>query len=198
MIKPFHLLPLKLAAGAVLITSKCLLAADMKDGTELSATTPAFEAVSITNSFKDYYRENELSVDGFGLAAYGESTVDQSGSRIRHHTLLGAGAGVNYFFTRNIGVGADMGSENTTGPFIDNAAANLIWRLPLGRKGLAPYIFGGAGRHFGPIRTWFGLAGAGMEYRYNPHLGVFLDVRGVLPDKTKNSGIARLGMRFDF
>jgi hypothetical protein len=147
----------------------------------------------------DIYRASELSVDMFGTASIGKYTIDHpSNARVRNNTQLGAGAGMNYFFTRNIGIGAEAYSENTTGTFIDSASANLTLRLPLGQSGFAPYAFGGGGRHFDAVKTWFGQAGAGIEYRFTPHIGVFLDARGVVPTETKYYGVARLGMRFAF
>jgi hypothetical protein len=147
----------------------------------------------------DLYRANELSVDAFGTASIGKYTLDHpSGDRVRHNARLGAGAGINYFFTRNIGIGADAYSENTTGTFVDSASANLTLRLPLGQSGFAPYVFGGGGRHFDALKEWFAQAGAGMEYRFNPHIGIFIDARGVLPDEARYYGVARLGMRFAF
>jgi hypothetical protein len=44
----------------------------------------------------------------------------------------------------------------------------------------------------------FGQAGAGMEYRFTPHVGVFLDARAVWPNETKYYGVARAGLRFAF
>ena len=111
---------------------------------------------------------------------------------------LGGGLGLNYFFTRNLGVGAEAYSENTTGTFIDNASGNLILRLPLGQCGFAPYIFGGGGHQFDAAKLWFGQGGAGLEYRFTPHIGMFLDARMVWPNETKYYGVARLGVRFAF
>jgi len=160
---------------------------------------------SVTNSQSlqydqnKYYRCNELSLDGFGTASLGEYTIDHlSSDRVRQNTEFGAGAGVNYFITRNIGIGAEAYSENTTGTFIDNASGNLILRLPLGQSGFAPYAFGGGGHQFDMAKLWFGQAGAGMEYRFTRHVGVFLDARMVWPNETKYYGVARLGMRFAF
>jgi len=147
----------------------------------------------------DYYRSSELSVDVFGTASLGKYTIDHwSGSRVRHNARLGAGLGLSYFITRNIGIGADAYSENTTGVFVDSASANLILRLPLGQSGFAPYAFGGGGRQFDMAKVWFGQIGAGMEYRFTPKVGVFMDARWVLPDETKYYGVARLGVRFAF
>lgn len=147
----------------------------------------------------ELYRESELSVDVFGSASLGRSTIDHlSSSRIRHNARLGAGVGLNYFFTQMIGVGADVYSENTDGAFIDSASANLILRFPLGTSGFAPYAFGGGGHRFDGAEAWFAQVGGGMEYRFTPQVGVFFDARWVIPDETKYYGVARLGMRFSF
>jgi hypothetical protein len=147
----------------------------------------------------DYYRASELSMDVFGTASIGKYTIDHlSNTRIRQNTKLGAGLGLNYFITRNIGIGAEAYSENTTGVFVDSASANLILRLPLGQSGFAPYVFGGGGHQFDMLKLWFGQAGVGMEYRFCPHLGIFIDARGVVPNETKYYGVARLGLRIAF
>lgn len=147
----------------------------------------------------DYYRASELSVDAFGSGSIGKYTIDNlSGDRIRHNTRLGVGAGLSYFFTRNIGVGGEAYSENTTGTFVDSASANLILRLPLGQSGFAPYAYGGGGRQFDNAKSWFAQLGAGMEYRFTPNIGVFVDARWVLPDEEKYYGVGRLGLRFAF
>jgi hypothetical protein len=146
-----------------------------------------------------FYRCNELSLDGFGSASLGEYTLTHpSGDRIRQNTQFGVGAGINYFITRNIGIGGDAYSENTTGAFIDSTSASLILRLPLGQSGFAPYAFGGGGHQFDMAQLWFGQFGAGMEYRFTRHVGVFLDARCVVPSETKYYGVGRLGVRFAF
>ncbi len=147
----------------------------------------------------DFYRANEFSLDGFGTASLGRYTLDHmSGERVRKNSEFGAGAGINYFFTRYLGIGADAYSENTTGVFIDSASANLILRLPLGQSGFAPYVFGGGGHQFDLGKVWFAQIGTGMEYRFTRHVGAFLDARWVLPNETKYYGVARLGVRFAF
>jgi hypothetical protein len=147
----------------------------------------------------DLYRSNEISVDAFGSASLGKYSIEHiSGSRVRHDTRLGAGLGLNYFFTRNIGLSADAYSEDTTGAFVDSLSASLNVRFPLGKSGFAPYVFGGGGYQFDLAEVWFVQAGAGMEYRFTPNVGAFLDARWVLPDETKYYGVARLGLRFAF
>ena len=190
--------PLTLAAivSTMLMTSTSLRAQDTNSS---SGTSSAMGSETASNDQGELYRANELSLDAFGSGSLGKYSIDHlSGHRVRHDTQLGAGLGINYFFIRYIGIGADAYSENTTGSVVDSASANVILRLPLGKSGFAPYVFGGGGFHFDSIRTQFAQAGAGMEYRFCPHMGVFIDGRGVLPDHTPDYGVARLGLSFAF
>ena len=163
------------------------------------AVKSALGAENASNDAGEYYRAKEFSVDAFGTASLGKYSINNlSNARIRHDTRLGVGVGLSYFITRNLGVSADAYSENTTGAFVDSTSANLTLRLPLGQSGFAPYVFGGGGRQFDLTKVWFAQVGAGMEYRFSPKVGVFLDARWVLPDETKYYGVARLGVRFAF
>ncbi len=163
------------------------------------AAKAAWGQNNVSNTQGDLYQAYELSVDGFGTASVGAYTLDHlSNNRIRQNTEFGAGAGVNYFITQNIGLGAEAYSENTSGVFIDNASGSLILRLPLGQSGIAPYVFGGGGHQFDAAKLWFGQAGAGLEYRFTQHVGIFLDARAVWPNETKYYGVARAGLRFAF
>lgn len=147
----------------------------------------------------DRYRAHELSMDVFGSASLGKYSVDHlSTARIRHNTRLGVGLGLTYFITRNIGIGAEAYSEDTSGPFIDSASANLTLRLPVGQSGFAPYVFGGGGQQFDLNELSFGQAGVGFEYRFTPKVGIFTDARMVWPTETQYFGVARLGLRFAF
>ena len=162
------------------------------------AATSALAQDNVSNNQGDY-RSNELSVDAFGTGSLGEYTLQHlSSDRVRQNVRFGVGAGINYFFTRNIGIGADAYSENTTGAFVDSASASLILRLPLGQSGFAPYAFGGGGHQFDMAQLWFGQFGAGMEYRFTPHVGIFVDARAVVPNETRYYGVGRLGLRFAF
>jgi hypothetical protein len=189
---------LVMAAGAILATGTSLRASDTSSSGS-SVQQPALGAETVSNDQDDYYRSCELSMDAFGTASLGKYTLNHlSNARVRQNTRLGAGVGLSYFITRNIGIGAEAYSENTTGVFVDSASANLILRLPLSQSGFAPYVFGGGGHQFDRLKVWFGQAGVGMEYRFCPHVGVFVDARGVVPNETKYYGVARLGLRVAF
>jgi hypothetical protein len=47
-------------------------------------------------------------------------------------------------------------------------------------------------------QLWFGQFGGGMEFRFTPHVGIFIDARAVVPNETKYYGVGRVGMRFAF
>ncbi len=145
------------------------------------------------------YRAHEWSLDAFGSGSLSRYTIDHvSRARVQQNTRLGIGGGVNYFFSQNMGLGADVYAEDTHGSVIDSASVNFIYRLPLGQGGFAPYLLGGGGRHFDSVKTWFAQVGAGLEYRFTPHVGVFTDLRAVVPSETKYYGLGRVGMRFAF
>ena len=163
------------------------------------ASLSTLAAGTISSNPGDLYRDKELSFDAFGSASLGNYTLNNfTGERARQNVRFGAGGGINYFMSRNFGIGVDGYSENTSGPFVDNVSANLILRFPLGQSGFSPYIFGGGGYQFDQAKLWSGQAGVGMEYRFTPHMGIFLDARGVLPNETKYYGVGRLGMRMSF
>jgi opacity protein-like surface antigen len=151
----------------------------------------------------EIYRANEFSLDAFGTASEGEYTFEHlasiSPNTVKQDTKWGAGAGVNYFATHYLGIGAEgYWQDNSGQPFVNSASGNLMLRLPLGQSGFAPYALGGGGHQFDGGKYWFGQAGAGLEYRFCMNVGMFLDARAVWPDETKTYGVARLGLRFSF
>ena len=162
-------------------------------------STAVAMAQSGDSSSDELFRARETSVDAFGTISVGQRTIDNlSGNRIGDDGELGAGVGLNHFYTRYLGLGADAYSENTDGGFIDNASANVILRLPIDDLHLAPYVFGGGGYQFEPGEVAFGQAGAGLELRFNRDFGIFADTRYVMTDGTENFGVGRAGVRLAF
>lgn len=163
------------------------------------ASDPTFGAERNQFASPGKYQANEATIDLFGSGTVGQQTINNiTKVRVNRDIRLGAGVGMNYFLTRNIGFGVAGYSDNIGHSFVDNASASLIGRFPLGGSGFAPYVFGGGGRQFDPTELWFGHAGAGMEYRFTPTLGVFVDARYVFTDGTKNYGQGRVGLRLGF
>jgi len=130
------------------------------------------------------FRAHELSLDMFGQYTDGNSP-DHAGP-IRDHGW-GGGIGLNYFFTRQLGIGADAAwlaaaqapYSGTTGrTTIHNFSASLIWRFPIDRICTAPYIFAGGGVAAEGDQWATAHVGAGIEHRIVPNkVGIFSDAR---------------------
>jgi hypothetical protein len=144
------------------------------------------------------FTANEFSVDLFGSYWHGQNRVeDVFDTNIRRGTW-GGGVGVNYFLTREIGLGGDFNIPDNDGNFIDSASGSLILRLPIESAGLAPYVFGGGTRLTDRTWEWAGHAGIGLEFRMNPITGIFADARYVWPEDSGDSLLLRAGLRLVF
>jgi len=92
------------------------------------------------------YRNHELQLDLYGTYAteFGGNT-----NAVPDHAWGGGGA-INYFFTRNVGLGVEgqamhLAFTNDTAGLV---AANLYFRYPVGTSGFAPYLYAGTGAFF--------------------------------------------------
>src|SRR5438067_12287272 len=73
-----------------------------------------------------YYTANELSLDLFGSYVAAERHfTDLFDTNIRHGNW-GGGVGLNYFITREIGLGGDINIGKNGGKFVDQALGSLI------------------------------------------------------------------------
>lgn len=134
----------------------------------------------------DLYRAQEGSFDVFGF--YGSRDKDG------RDDAWGMGVGLNYFFSKYFGVGADTYFDAFDVPYLLNGQG--IFRYPIERTGLAPYVFGGGGRQWQHSPQWLADVGVGIEYRIKPHVGAFFDAREVFPDRTRDYAVLRFGFRF--
>lgn len=125
----------------------------------------------------------------WSLSLYG-SYVDKPNSDI------GPGAGISYFLTRHLGVGAFTYFENWEGTFIDNMSLEGYFRWPLDRLHLAPYGLVAFGYSFETEES-FGAIGAGAEWRISKW-GVFGDLRWLVNDDTRDGVGVRIGARLVF
>ena len=159
----------------------------MKEKKLILSTIAAFVALGTSGhaADDDLFRANEFSLSLFG------SYVDKDDADIA------PGAGVNYFFTKHIGIGASTHWENYEGTFIDNMSGEAYFRFPLDRINLAPYGLVGFGYSFETEES-FGMFGGGAEFRFNEKWGVFGDLRWQMNDDTDDAIGVRLGMRLVF
>lgn len=143
------------------------------------------------------YHAQEASVDLYGVGLLHSSDFN-NGYRARHDLKFGGGAGLNLFFTRFLGIGGDFDSITFKHSFVDTTTGNLIFRIPIGNTGLAPYIFAGAGYQFQGIDQIVGGGGVGIEFRFVQHFSIFVDARYLAAVKTEDFGMGRAGVRLSF
>jgi hypothetical protein len=139
------------------------------------------------------FNENEWSADVFALYAF-EASDGAYGDG------FGPGLGINYFFSRFVGVGVEGYGWNGDGN-ITAISGNVILRYPMDELRLAPYLIGGVGGNFGADNVEDqvnGSAGLGLEYRIIKNWSVFTDARYVVTSESNDYGIARAGVRFSF
>lgn len=152
------------------------------------------------------YTGQEVSLDLFGSYINPEGKFSDLFETNIRHGFFGGGAGLNYFFTPVLGLGADfnMSAKRDTGlPLVDQVLGDLVLRLPLGNSGVAPYLIGSGGRAFGggglPWQWVYG-GGVGLEYRWNPVTGIFTDARFLWAEKgtVYNRLLIRAGLKIVF
>ena len=186
----------------IIITGTALL---FVVGTSLRAqdtnttTTTTTTTMTYAQNPDEMYRASEISLGAFGMGTVGERTLDHfNHHNISRHGRDGAGADLEYFFTKYIGIEAEAWSENTDHFFVDDVGGNLVFRIPIGNIGLAPYAYGGGGHSIDPVAATYGDFGAGLEFRFTRHVGIFVDGRYVIPDRLGNYGLGRAGLRVAF
>lgn len=157
------------------------------------------------------FLDQELQIDVFG--AYVDGNANVHAGYIRDHGW-GGGIGINYFFTRNIGIGVDgiwfYGKENAAAGEGDdhkafhNVTGSLIFRFPIDEACFAPYLFVGGGFHVDGDQWASAHAGVGLEYRVVPNkVGLFIDGRWTyFGDRyghgDQNNFLGKAGIRFVF
>jgi hypothetical protein len=187
-----------LAVFGLLNTAYQAHAQDASTTNAVPDTTPTVNSFDQLND-SPLYRSQEIDLDLFGDGSVGEETLDHpSTTKFRHSGLYGGGGGITAFFCRYVGVGGEYDAETRSGRFVDRASGNIYLRLPLFNTGLAPYIFGGGGYEFEDIRQSFGQGGLGLEYRFCRHVGIFVDGRYVVAQRTDNFVQLRAGLRMSF
>ncbi len=135
------------------------------------------------------FRDQELQIDAYTAAAWYSTG----------RPFWGGGLGVNYFFTKHIGIGVeqDLGGRGGQAEWV--TAGNLFLRYPF-CFGLAPYGLVGGGFAYGTGKGHgFGHVGGGLEYRVTDNIGLFSDARYLYSSENpKNAVLGRAGVRFAF
>lgn len=147
------------------------------------------------------FRANEWQIDASVVGAGGNYNGKSGGG-------VGGNLGVNYFFTKYIGVGID----DSVGGFwpwsgagavgVDSLQADLLLRYPICAWNLAPYLMVGGGATWGPASQGDGNVGGGIEWRFAQNVGLFADCRWLYGSGAPNGNLSmaypRVGLRFNF
>jgi len=175
---------MKSTLTAITLAATCALVSSALGGSPTITSNKEYKAAEQEQLC---FSDHEFQLDIFGQYSVGEGP--DRAATFRDHGW-GGGLGLNYFFTRNLGIGIDgawlyakepsysgsgNGSHKTT---IHNFSGSLIYRMPIDHLCLAPYIYAGGGYSVDGEDWATAHAGVGVEYRITPQkLGVFLDGR---------------------
>ncbi|HEV7867800.1 MAG TPA: outer membrane beta-barrel protein [Chthoniobacteraceae bacterium] len=189
--------------------------------TALTVASSAFAGETVTTSSKGSYpppapelcfADHEWQVDLFAAYAFTGSNQD----RVIGDHAWGGGVGLNYFFHRNIGLGIEGTGFDTESDAVGYGALNIFARFPIDEACLAPYVYAGVGGVFNAEdldvedlpggdteenddALWAGHVGIGVEYRFTPNVGIFVDGRFTVVDKHENNfATVRTGVRLAF
>jgi hypothetical protein len=137
------------------------------------------------------FKDVELQLDVFAAYYGGNDNLFGDG--------FGGGLGVNYFFTRNLGIAASGTLYDGDDHEIWNVDLDLVYRFPI-ENGIciAPYILAGGGLECDGtiIGTW--NVGGGLEWRATPTFAIFGEGRFIWGAADEEVATARLGLRFVF
>jgi opacity protein-like surface antigen len=142
------------------------------------------------------FKDQELQLDVFGSWADTRRHDNVAGPK----DGWGGGLGVNYFFMRYLGVGADaniVSASNGLWTF----SGSLIARYPIeaGSLCLAPYILGGGGFQTDGINAGTWHVGGGLEWRATHNVGIYGEGRYTWAGAHEEDSVrVSLGVRFIF
>jgi hypothetical protein len=138
------------------------------------------------------FKDQELQVDAFG--SYTDFRGDAS-----YKDGFGGGLGVNYFYTRYLGVGVDGNVLKGGVNGVWTTTASLILRFPIEScVCVAPYAIAGGGALFDHTTVGTYHVGGGLEFRVIPQkLGLYAEGRYSWPENEPNAQV-RAGVRFVF
>lgn len=171
-----------------MLNLKIILAAAVVSAMAISTSNAQMERFQY-DSPGDKFGAEELKFDFFGTWGSEDRKRFDDGR-------FGLGVGVNYFFTKHFGFGADTYLERVDWP--THLDFSFIGRVPLEELSLAPYGFAGVGRQWHHVSQWTAHIGAGVEFRMNRNTGIFLDGRQVFPDRSTDFTLWRVGVRLGF
>lgn len=165
------------------------LAAHSFAGQEIAP--PSASSKGVVDPAEPAFGEVELQVDAYGTYVDAGSS-DGDG--------FGGGLAINYFFHRNFGLSLDTNASEGDSDTVWQHSVGLIGRYPFELNGvfLSPYFKIAGGIQSQDGTDAFLALGGGLEWRVNPHLGLFTEATyGFVQDDADFVNI-RAGVRFVF
>lgn len=137
------------------------------------------------------FGETELQVDVYG-AYVDAGSSDGDG--------FGGGLAINYFFHRNFGLSLDTNASEGDSDTVWQHSVGLIGRYPFELNGvfLSPYLKVAGGIQSQDGTDAFLALGGGLEWRVNPHLGLFTEATYGFVQDNADFVTIRAGVRFVF
>ncbi len=138
----------------------------------------------------ELFRDTEFQVDAFYHQFFGKSG---------HHIIntgAGGGFGFNYIFARYFGIGIEN-FWTANNPATYHLGGVGILRYPIDALHIAPYALIGGGAGLGNTSYGYFNLGGGLEVRFTPNIGTFVDSRWYVGDPTRGADL-RAGLRLSF
>ena len=170
--------------------------------------------VSTTTAFAQVEQPSRISIQGTGLVTRGLNNQTPSYEATRSGGLLVGysyqfsrwlGAEGNYGFTRNTQKFATVGGPSSVQADFHEMTGSLVLHVPIGRRGIEPYVLGGGGAVVFDPTDRFVVTGAerqtrgalvyggGANFRVTNHFGIRAEYRG-LAYKVPDFGINTLNL----
>lgn len=183
----------KLTVIASIILCANLFAAEVKPPTPPNPVAPPTPAKA------ESLFTTGLTLDLAGTYSDAKAKFDDTFDHSARGGRWGVAVGATYWLHEYVGVGADAvlpDWNNVDRHWVGNANVSGYLRYPFGK--IAPYALGGVGRNF-TAGDYTIHAGAGVEYRIQPHVGLFAEARYIWGFyRSPEYAQARVGIRFAF
>jgi len=174
-----------LIAAMTALSAIALSNANAGDGKTFKDKVPVEPEVSL-------FRDTEFQFDGFYHQFFQKPGSDS------HIIRTGAGGGFafNYIFARYFGIGVEN-FWTSNGPTSYHLGGYGILRYPIESLHLAPYALIGGGAGLGNLSYGYFNVGGGLEYRFTPNIGTFVDSRWYIGNPANGADL-RAGVRLSF
>jgi hypothetical protein len=152
------------------------------------------QVVPAPTTQQDLFRGNEVDFETYFLMIQG-----QKGSHFIQD--LGGAVGLEYFFNKYFGIEADnaLMESNHNWRTYDQLLGSIVARYPIEKWHLAPYVMASGGGVWAKAYAHGqGRTGIGMEYRFTPNVGLFVDSTYGFNNAPMNDAMTRFGTRIAF